>query len=417
MPERKIEFTVDEQFARRMAARAADLGRDLPTVIRQQMAGWLGDWGTRFSRYVVQPGDTLGAIAAKFYGDRSKAAVIAAFNDIANVNLIHVGQVLYLPEVGPLAPLPKGESPYIFGLHDRGGEMYMGWAGRKGWVLCTEELGANRNDWSSKSYSDLADAGYGVIVRLNHGYCPAGTLPRSDRYEDFAIRCGNFVERSSGCHIWIIGNEMNLAVERPGGPENGEWITPEKYAKAFKLCHREIKRRPGHEQDQIVSGAVGPWNIQTSYPANPSGDWIIYFQDILKALEKELGGIAIHTYARDPDPANITSELRMDPPFHHRRKMFRTYIDFMEAIPRSLRHLPVYLTETNQNVPWANVNSGWVQEAYAEINRWNSDPTRQKIRCMLLYRWETYDQWQIRQKAEVINDFRAALKHDYRWYG
>jgi len=284
-------------------------------------------------------------------------------------------------------------------------------------VLCTEELGADRNDWGSRSYSDLADNGYGVIVRLNHGYYEAGTLPRSDHYEDFAIRCGNFVERSSGCHIWIIGNEMNLAGERPGGPENGEWITPERYATAFKVCRREIRRRSGHEQDQIVSGAVGPWNIQTSYPANPSGDWVTYFQDILKALEGELGGIAIHTYARDPDPANITSELRMDPPFDHRRKMFRTYMDFMEAIPQSLRYLPVYLTETNQNVPWANVNSGWVQEAYAEINRWNSDPTHQKIRCILLYRWETYDQWQIRQKAEVINDFRAALRHEYRWYG
>ena len=417
MPERKIEFTVDDQFGRRMAARAADLGRDLPTVIRQQLAGWLGDWGTRFSTYTVRPGDSLGSIAARFYRDRSKAAVIAAFNDIANVNLIHVGQVLYLPEVGPVAPLPKGESPYIFGLHDRGGETYMGWAGRKGWVLCTEELGADRNDWGSRSYSDLADNGYGVIVRLNHGYYEAGTLPRSDHYEDFAIRCGNFVERSSGCHIWIIGNEMNLAGERPGGPENGEWITPERYATAFKVCRREIRRRSGHEQDQIVSGAVGPWNIQTSYPANPSGDWVTYFQDILKALEGELGGIAIHTYARDPDPANITSELRMDPPFDHRRKMFRTYMDFMEAIPQSLRYLPVYLTETNQNVPWANVNSGWVQEAYAEINRWNSDPTHQKIRCILLYRWETYDQWQIRQKAEVINDFRAALRHEYRWYG
>ncbi len=417
MPDRKIEFTVEEQFARRIAARAADLGRDLPTVIREELAGWLGDWGTRFTTYVVKSGDSLGSIAAKFYGDRAKAAMIAAFNDIANVNLIHVGQVLYLPEAGPVAPLPKGESPYIFGLHDRGGEVYMGWAGRKGWVLCTEELGADRNNWGSKSYSDLADAGYGVIVRLNHGYYQAGTLPPSDRYEDFAVRCGNFVERSSGCHIWIIANEMNLAGERPGGPEHGEWITPDKYATAFKACRREIRRRPGHAEDQIISGAVGPWNIQTSYPANPNGDWIVYFQDILKALKNELGGIAIHTYARDSNPANITSELRMDPPFDNRRKMFRTYMDFMEAIPQSLRHLPVYLTETNQNVPWANVNSGWVREAYAEINRWNSNPAHQKIRCLLLYRWETYDQWQIRQKAEVINDLRAALGNEYRWYG
>ena len=295
----------------------------------------------------------------------------------------------------------------------------MAWAGRKGWVLCSEELGRDPDDWSSRSYSDLEEKGYGVLVRLNHGYREKGTLPYSEYYRDFAVRCGNFVERSSGCHIWIIGNEMNLPAERPGGPENGEWITPEKYVQAFRLCREEIRRRPGHENDQVVVGAVGPWNAQTTYPANPTGDWIIYFQDILEGLDGELDGIAIHTYGRDPDPANITSEARMDPPFEHRRKMFRTYIDFMEAIPQRLRYLPVYLTETDQNVAWLDVNSGWVQEAYAEINRWNSDPTHQKIRCMLLYRWERYegDIWYIRGKKGVIDDFRAALQHEYRWYG
>ncbi|MBC7317219.1 MAG: hypothetical protein H5T70_12415, partial [Chloroflexi bacterium] len=62
---------------------------------------------------------------------------------------------------------------------------------------------------------------------------------------------------------------------------------------------------------------------------------------------------------------------------------------------------------------------GWIQQAYAEINRWNSDPTRQKIRALILYRWEQYpgDIWYIRGKNGVIEDFRAALQHDYRWYG
>ena len=419
MIDRKIELWIEEHLARRLAARAADLGQKLPQVARQELRAWLGHWGLRFATHIVQPGETLMAIAAEHYGDRSKAAVIAAFNDISKPSLIHVGQVLRIPEAGPLEPLPKGEAPYIFGLHDRGGEHYMGWAGRKGWVLSTEELGAGPSDWTSKSYGDLADKGYGVVVRLNHGYGEKGTLPPSGRYEDFAKRCGNFVERSDGCHIWVIANEMNLSVERPGGPENGEWITPEKYSTAFRACRREIQKRPGHDDDQVVVGAVGPWNNQTAYPDNPPGDWIVYFQDIVTSLQGELDGIAIHTYGRDADPANIVSEACMDPPFEHRRKMFRTYMDFMEAIPQSLRYLPVYLTETDQNIAWSDVNNGWIQEAYAEINRWNSDPTHQKIRCLLLYRWEKYegDIWYIRGKNEVINDFRAALQHEYRWYG
>lgn len=418
MPDRKIEITVDEQVARRLAARAAFVNESLDDRGRKELVDWLGKWGLEFAVHVVKPKESLASIARDYYGDVNKSSVIAAFNDIENPSLIHIGQVLRLPEAKARDPLRKGESPYLFGIHDRGGEALMAAAGRRGWVLCTEAIGANRNDWSSKSYADLADGGYGVIVRLNNGYGHGGTLPNSSRYADFALRCGNFVERSSGCHIWVIANEPNIAVERPGGPENGEHITPAKYAQAFLACRAAIRSRAGHETDQVVMGAVGPWNIQTIYPENPGGDWIVYFRHVLDRLAGKVDGIAIHTYGRDGNPAAIASEARMAPPYHHRRSMFRTYQDFMEAIPAGSRHLPVYITETNENIAWEDVNRGWIREAYAEINRWNSDPGNQKIRAMILYRWERHagDIWYISGKNQVITDLRAALQHDYRWY-
>jgi LysM repeat protein len=418
MPDRKIEITVDEQVARRLAARAAFVGESLDERGRKELVDWLGSWGLEFAVHVVKAKESLASIARDYYGDLKKAAVIAAFNDIENPNLISIGQVLRLPEVKAKVPLIKGESAYLFGIHDRGGEALMAATGRRGWVLCTEAIGAGRNDWSTQSYADLADGGYGVIVRLNNGYGHDGTLPNSSRYADFAVRCGNFVERSAGCHIWVIGNEPNLAVERPGGPENGEVITPAKYAQAFLACRRAIRSRPDHESDQVVMAAVGPWNIQTIYPENPSGDWIVYYRQILERIAGQVDGIAIHTYARDGNPANIVSEACMAPPYHNRRSMFRTYMDFMEAIPTESRPLPVYLTETNQNVAWEDVNRGWVREAYGEINRWNSDPSHQKIRAVILYRWErhTGDIWHLSSKSQVIADLRAALQNDYRWY-
>ena len=69
---------------------------------------------------------------------------------------------------------------------------------------------------AAADYSRWADQGFGIIARLNNGYEPNGTIPLSSRYADFAQRCANFVRNSRGCHIWIIGNEMNFAVERPG---------------------------------------------------------------------------------------------------------------------------------------------------------------------------------------------------------
>lgn len=47
--------------------------------------------------YTVVSGDTLSAIAKRFYGNSSEYPKIAAANNIANPDLINVGQVLIIP--------------------------------------------------------------------------------------------------------------------------------------------------------------------------------------------------------------------------------------------------------------------------------------------------------------------------------
>jgi LysM repeat protein len=56
-----------------------------------------GSAAGRPKTYVVRSGDTLTAIAARFYGDPDKYAAIAAANRIKNPNLIYPGQKLILP--------------------------------------------------------------------------------------------------------------------------------------------------------------------------------------------------------------------------------------------------------------------------------------------------------------------------------
>ena len=124
--------------------------------------------------------------------------------------------------------------------------------GIPGWILFTEELGNDPNDQRGSDYSRWADQGFGIIARLNNGYEPRGTIPLSNRYADFATRCANFARNSRGCHIWIIGNEMNFAVERPGvefdrsqNPPKlvrpGEIIQPGMYANCYRQCRTAIK--------------------------------------------------------------------------------------------------------------------------------------------------------------------------------
>ncbi len=421
VPKSTASVHIDEQLYRRFKARAAFEGTTTTAWLYDFATQWTGNWPTKTISYTVQAGDSLRAIAFRFYNDATKYWVIAHFNGIADPALIHPHQPLVIPEPVTSGKLPTGESPYIFGIHDKGGEHLMAEKGKKGWVLITEEIGRNPYDHSSKSYADLENGGYGVIVRLNNGYStPAsgsyrGTIPEQQHYQEFAVRCGDFVEHSLGCHIWIIGNEMNHHNEWPGGI-NGHMITPTLYADCFKRCHTEIHRRPGHANDQVVLGAVAPWPDKAKYPGNERGDWIKYLADTLALLGTTCDGIALHTYTHGPEPAKITVFAPMGAPFADRNFEFRAYRQFMDAIPASMRALPVYITETDQNDPWAHSDTRWVQAAYAEIDEWNQDPTHQKIRCLLLYRWLPHDQWSFKDIQEIKDDFRAALDHDYRWW-
>lgn len=357
---------------------------------------------------------------------------------------------------------PLFDSDYIFGIYEPGGEQIMLDAGRPGWVVFSEAIGHNPDDRTGVDFAPFSDQGLGVICRLNNGYEPDGTIPHSSQYEQFARRVANFVATSRGCKIWVIGNEMNYAAERPGivvdwsrhktrrdGPAEeadpyrrgvavrfnalpdnsteirttraaivspGEVITPELYVRCYRLCRDAIHRLPGHENDQVLIGAVAPFNSQTIYSSNPNGDWVQYFRDILDALGPDLcDGITLHAYTRGADPSLITDEQKLAVPFQNHHAGFRTYMDFMQAIPQNMRHLPVYITETDQTQPWANRATGWIQQAYAEINGWNQQPGNQKIAALVLYRWPRRDMWYMEGKQAVIDDFRSALQRDYRW--
>jgi N-acetyl-anhydromuramyl-L-alanine amidase AmpD/predicted nucleic acid-binding Zn-ribbon protein len=326
-------------------------------------------------------------------------------------------------------PRRSFESEYLYGLHDAGGEQIMLDKGIPGWVLVTEKLGSNPNDQGGGNYRYLSDRGLAVMVRLNNGYEEDGTLPFEARYADFAQRCANFVRNSDGAHIWIIGNEPNYAIEWPGArwdwntvqpvsPDKvGEPITPQRYAKCFIPVRKAIKALPGHNDDLVLPAAVAPWNAMTRYPGNEKGDWVRYFVDMLRAIGADnLDGITLHTYTHGQSEDQIWAEDKQDAEgYRHLRKTFRTYRDFIDALPANMRRLPLYLTEINPHPTWEDRNTKWVQRAYGEIDYWNKN-NPQKIRCVILFRWTRADQrWGFEGKNGVIDDFRQALDFRYRW--
>lgn len=282
-------------------------------------------------------------------------------------------------------------SKYIFGMHGECPRNVL----TKGWLVETYELGRDPYNLTGVDLSSWN--GYGTIARLNHGYFPNGTIPLPQYYQDFATRCANFVSNTVGCSHFIIGNEPNHEQEWP----QGQRIHANEYVDCFNLCYQEIKNI--EPSAHILVAAIAPWNVQ-------SGDWLDYFEYVLNNIV-DCDGITIHTYTHGSDPSLIFSEQKMDAPYQDRYYNFYAYIDFMDRIPDRFRNVPIYITETNQNDPWLNVNQGWVRNAYLEIDNWNKTGLQQ-IKCLALYRWQ-YDQWEIKGRNNVILDFLAAQENEY----
>jgi hypothetical protein len=304
---------------------------------------------------------------------------------------------------GPTLPRPD----YLFGLHDPGGEYIMLQAGKPGWVLVTHEV---RNG-GGYDHRFLSDAGLGVIGRLNWGYAPHGTVGEVGSVE-FAKACGMFVSRSPGCDLWIIGNEPNHAQERP----YGKIVHPHDYAMKFLAARRHIRSIHGHENDECIIAAIAPWDATSPYPGNESGDWIVYFQHVLKYIGADnADGVAIHTYTHGSNPNLVFDDTTMSAPFQYRYYNFNAYRDFLKGMTPEWDETPLYITETNQGIPWSNDTDDyqWMLNAYREIKWWNDHAVGRKFRCMLLYRWPDYDQWGIRRKQTTIDAFRGIVSEGY----
>lgn len=314
-----------------------------------------------------------------------------------------------------LAQFPQ----HIFGMHDEGAEQFFADKGKRAWLVFSVLAHDGPRDFSA-----FANAGHGVIVRLNYGYGSAGTLPFQAQYDAFAAACANYVAGAPGAHIWIIGNETNLKGERPGnGSPQEEAITPERYGLCFAKCFAAIKNVPGHQDDWVVPAAPGPWNNQTAYPANPSGDWVTYFRDLLNECLKRNAkpdALALHTYSNHDVPMDanlVESEERAGAPFQANHWQFRAYRDFLGVVPAALRIAPVFITES-QHLPWENRDVGWIQRAFSEINAWNANPANQPIQALCLFRWQSNagdpEGWALSNKNKLLNDLRAALQNDFR---
>jgi PKD repeat protein len=182
------------------------------------------------------------------------------------------------------------------------------------------------------------------------------------------------------------------------------------------------------------AGPYGPGNAcGYSHDGNPL-NWVDYMNRMLTAIKQSGGidGIAVHINSRGYSQGAIHSTARMDAGGRELYSSFYVYKDWVDyGIPEDLYHLPIYATESNGIYYWSgghpespssHYEPGWVQEIYAEIDRYNQQAAatgKPIYRAVNLYRWCAWcDGWNIDRsvyKGQILSDLDEAVAAGYRW--
>ncbi len=322
------------------------------------------------------------------------------------------------------------ETPYLYGIHDfdpRPDSFLSRLEGNgvRGTITATEAVGHDPADRSGKDYGPLASRGHRIIARLNNGYFPHGTIPLPEKWDDFARRCANFVAASSGCTIWVIGNETNLSGEWPSDGGYRRYIAPEAYADCFRRVYDRIKAvRPTHRViPQALAPFAGPYGAGADHDGMPI-DHVTYMRRMLSAIRSSGGvdGVAVHINSRGYSRADVFSEQKVNGNWWS----FFCYKDWLErGMPSSMWSLPVYATECNgyyfwkgghAEAPHETYEPGWVQTVLLEVDRWNHNEAlaygRPVIHSVSFYRWcASCDGWNIDgapQEGQILADLEEA---------
>jgi LysM repeat protein len=219
------------------------------------------------STYVVQRGDTLSRIAARF---GVTVTALAQANNIANPNVIYVGQVLTIPGGGgsvtppppPPPPPPSGGSSFELGgqVVSLGNQERMKYAGMH-WVKFQHKWSPGDDPGSvAGRIQEAHAAGFKVLLSVTG----ANVYPAAN-----SIDFGSFVNFMRGVaslganapeaiEVW---NEMNIDFEWPAGQ-----ISPAAYVNNM-LAPTYNAIKAANPNIMVISGAPAPTGFDNGHNA------------------------------------------------------------------------------------------------------------------------------------------------------
>jgi hypothetical protein len=187
-------------------------------------------------------------------------------------------------------------------------------------------------------------------------------------------------------HRWIIGNEPNLLGEGDGWPSNQ--VTPTGYAQIYNTVRQLIKaQRP---QDEVLFAPVSPGGFISGVRWKDGNQWLAEAIDAtLAQSDGAIDGFAIHSYGGATASESVAN-------FHS------DYVSQLNLIDsRSLRQVPVYITEWNR---WTSttgdqaadeqISADFLRQSLTDVDVWNRTPGDHNIVSLAWFIYDNVPGWE-----------------------
>lgn len=286
-------------------------------------------------------------------------------------------------------PATADDAPFLYGIHWYGdtGSIQIGqktdvetMSGDRGiWDLEITHVDASRAPFGDRPEGQIGHArkvitgkGHSLIYRVQP-YWGRNVPHPDDPYTvaQYATDCGKAANTMRDvCHIWQIGNEVNLKLENnrwSGSDYNVEWEpSPAQYAATYLACRdaiHQIRPTTTPSRQIVLMQPNSPGNADSSVGRFYDGNEYLWRQIEAVGDKSKIDGFGIHSYARPGQPDfGLTG--------------------FWEAVREQLMIIdewglgdrPVYLTEWNKHMPNATeaaVGARFLHRAFTQLDAWN----------------------------------------------
>lgn len=324
------------------------------------------------------------------------------------------------------------DSPWIYGIHwfgdsNNNADVRDMAEGKPIWTLETIMTNEGNTGWGPQAQlarmENIVAQGHTIICRVEPKWGRAFPLPgdTDPSMEEFLDQVSAMAELYKDvCHIWQLGNEMNLTIEW-----DGQELPPATYIEAAAKFSDRI---------HAVKSSLGPQIVLVG-PVSPGPVWEIrwmsstdYINGMCEAINNKgyrgkFQGFSMHAYA-NPETMDVDECL-----YQFEREPGSGYQDQVQLLDKhGFEDYPVYITEWNRkvneiNAPTEHVSARFLQRAFVGMNEWNQSGGHPIVcACWFVYQdfggnWENYAIRSLKNQEgpdqDVWHAFEAAAKEDF----